>query len=262
MTNLNYNINYVDKLPFKIKTPRKMLLINDQIWICSYLGNCINIYNSHFNLLKQIKTKNLYRPRGIYYYRKRIYISCYGNPKGKIICISLKDLTEKFYFECYRPRGLIIINNKIYVTEVNKNRIAIFSLKGQIINYIESKLIKKPRGICFNKQKKHLIVANSGDNSLIIFNLEGHFKNLLKGFYNSNDVIYYKNMVLVTEWYTNCLKVYDLNKKKLMLNIPINVYNSGGNIAMLNILNDQILISDNTLNIIHLLQIKKKKYNY
>ena len=65
MTNLNYNINYVDKLPFKIKTPRKMLLINDQIWICSYLSNCINIYNSHFNLLKQIKTKNLYRPRGI-----------------------------------------------------------------------------------------------------------------------------------------------------------------------------------------------------
>lgn len=159
--NLTY-LGVFDKYNY-IFNPREMLIFDNLLLITSYGDNCIYIYNSMSNeLINKVKTPNLSNPRGIFLYKEKIYVTCFGDPIGKVVCLDSKNFTEIFYFSTPRPRGIILFQNKMYITSVLESKINIYNLEGNYYQSFESEYLKNPRGITLNNLRSvSLFILNT-----------------------------------------------------------------------------------------------------
>ena len=237
----NIILEYHSKLNYqRFNMPRKILYYNGKLWLTSFGDNCIFIFDSYTEKLKEkITLLNLQNPRGIYPYKNYIYVACYGDPIGKIICINKDTLCEEFYFSVARPRGIIILNKEIFITEVIKNRISIYTLNGKFKRYIGDNILKFPRGLdIFNN---NVIVADSGNNRIIELSITGQIINIIENFNSPNDVVTYENQIIVSEWYNKSIKIYNLKSENYKVyKIPI----GSGYLSMISIYLNKLYISD------------------
>lgn len=171
-----------------------------------------------------------------------MYVSCYGNPIGIIICFNLETLKEIFYFKVHRPRGLIILDYLLYITEVNYNRIGIYNLHGIFKGSIGNNLLKYPRGI--TTDKKNLIIADSGNHRIVILSKSRHLLKIINNLNSPNDVYYSNNKLFISVWYNKKIKLFDFYKNNIIktYNVPI----ESGYLAMLTLIKNNLYVYDNS----------------
>lgn len=71
------------------------------------------------------------------------------------------------------PVGLAIVNNYVLVTDSEQAQIFRFNLAGEVIDSIGKGVLKRPTGIAYDQENKHIYVADTQDNNIKVFDLEG-----------------------------------------------------------------------------------------
>lgn len=250
-------ISYHNTLNLGLQSPRKILYYNHLYWLTSYNDNCVFILQKNLQeyiIKKKIILDNLKNPRGITHIDNKIYVACYGEPIGGIICFDATTYQEILYFNVARPRGIIAINKLLYITEVNQNRIGIYDEMGHNISFIGTHILNQPRGIDINHNNE-LIIADSGNNRIVYLDLVGNLIRIIDDTIESpNDVSCYKNKLYFSEWYKKTIRIYD-EETHLLNNSSYQIPNGSGYLAMIATINNQLYISDDCLGCIHIYNI-------
>ena len=217
-------IQYRSKLKTDLifKMPRKTLIYNGTLWLSSFGDNCIFLLDPETELLKgTVSFPRLKNPRGIFPLGKYIYVACYGDPIGNIVCFDSESLEEIMYFEVPRPRGLVISGDEIFVTEVMEHRISVFDLNGILKRYIGVGILQCPRGIAINSER-NIVIADSANNQVVCLSPDGILLNSIDKFMSPNDVVCYNNIIFVSEWFSKCVRICDLRtgKSEKVYNVP------------------------------------------
>jgi len=232
------------KTNYTFKMPRKTLMHNGTLWLSSFDDNCIFLFDPETEMLKgTVSFPNLHNPRGMFPKGKYIYIACYGDPMGKVICLDSETLKEIFYFEVPRPRGLVILENEIFVTEVMEHRVSVFDLNGNLMRYIGTGILQCPRGIAIDNSG-NIVIADSANNRVVWFNPDGRFLNSSDGLLSPNDVVCYNNNIFVSEWFGKCIKIFNASTGKFGKSYTV-PYESGF-LSMFSISDDRLFISDDS----------------
>ena len=222
--------------------PRKSLIYNNILWLSSYGDNCIYLIDIYTQLIiKTLTFTKLKNPRGICNYNKYIYIACFGDPIGNIICFDSETFVEILNFDVPRPRGLIISGEELFITEVMQHRISVYNLNGVLKRYIGTGLLHCPRGIAVNNEN-NIVIADSGNNRIVILNPNGNLIQSSNTIYAPNDVSCYFDKIFVSQWYDKCIRIYNpiTNKFGIMNKSP----QISGFFSMLYIYNHVIFVSD------------------
>lgn len=248
-------IQYRSKLKTDIvfKMPRKTLIHNGTLWVSSYGDNCIFMFDPDTEMLKgTVSFSRLKNPRGIFPKGKYIYVACYGDPIGNIVCFDSKSLEEIMHFEVPRPRGIVILGDEIFVTEVMENRVSVFDLSGNLKRYIGIGILQCPRGIAIDSEE-NIIIADSANHSIVWFSPDGTFINSKNEFHSPNDVVYHNNKIFVSEWFGKCIRIYDppTDKFEKAYTIP----GESGYLSMLSIYNNRLFVSDD-IGYVHIFNVK------
>lgn len=240
----NKKIIYRSKLKtnIKFKMPRKIIIYNGILWVSSFGDNCIFLLDPETEILKgKVSFSRLKNPRGMYPLGNYIYVACYGDPMGGIVCFNVSTLEEIMYFEVPRPRGLVISGNEIFITEVMEHRISVFDLNGKLKRYIGTGILQCPRGITIDNQE-NIIIADSGNHRIIFLNKDGYLVNTVDKILSPNDVTYYNNKIFVSQWFDKCIQILDpvIGKIGETYIIP----QGSGFLAMIYINNNNLYVSD------------------
>ena len=248
MSNKNDTSNIIIQYRSKLKTdiifkmPRKILIYNEILWISSFDDNCIFMFDPDTEMLKgTVSFPKLKNPRGIFPKGKYIYVACYGDPIDNIVCYDIESLEEIMHFKVPRPRGIVILHDEIFVTEVMENRVSVFDLSGNFKRYIGIGILQCPRGITIDS-KENIIIADSANHCIVWFSKDGTFINSKNEFHSPNDVFYYNNKIFVSEWFNKCIRIYDPQTEKFEKTYTIP--GKSGFLSMLSIYNDRLFVSD------------------
>lgn len=71
------------------------------------------------------------------------------------------------------PIGLAIVNNYVLVTDSEQAQIFRFNLAGEVIGSIGKGVLKRPTGIAYDKENEHIFVADTKDDNIKVFDLDG-----------------------------------------------------------------------------------------
>ena len=223
------------------------ILVDIHIFVSSYDHDCIFIIDKNrFQLIGVITTQHMTTPRGLFAQRGKLYVACYGNPIGRVVGISLSTFRELFFFPVPRPRGVVIVDERLYVTEVINNRIGVYKKRGEFIHSLGETMLYRPRGICRYK-KNMLAIADSGKDRVVVMSLYGHINFIVNNIHAPNDVIFHMGTIYVTEWYNGCIR---LIKDHRLLSKRITMKYCG-NLSMLTASGHNVFVSDNTHGCIH-----------
>lgn len=128
--------------------------------------NCIFVFRAaSFDLLGVIQQPHMAHPRGLYAVNGLLYAACYGNPIGKVVVISLKTLKKRLHFDVPRPRGLVVVNDRIYVTQVMRDCIGVYTKTGGCDAELARGRLCRPRGLTHDAHR--LYVADSGADRIV-----------------------------------------------------------------------------------------------
>ena len=248
-------IQYRSKLKTDVvfKMPRKTLIHNGILWLSSFDDNCIFMLDPETEMLKgKVSFPRLNNPRGIFPKGKYIYVACYGNPIGNVICFDSDSLEEVMYFEVPRPRGIVILKDEIFVTEVMEHRVSIYDLNGVLKRYIGTGILQCPRGIAIDNED-NIIIADSANHRIVWFSPDGILLNSKDGFLSPNDVVFYNNKIFVSEWFKKCIQVYNPITGNFEKSYTVD--GGSGYLSMLSINDNRLFVSDEN-GCVHVFTIK------
>ena len=83
------------------------------------------------------------------------------------------------------PVGIAIAENTILVTDSEQGVVYVFTEQGQLIDTIGAEILLRPTGIAYDPLHKRVFVADTRDNNIKIFDLEGNLLDVL-GYRGSN----------------------------------------------------------------------------
>lgn len=151
---------------------------NNTLAVTDFKGNAVYFFNTSGKIIGKFGSSGsaegfFYGPQGITFDKKgHIYVVDSGNfrvqkfdEKGKFILSFGKK--GNYEGEFSNPSGVAFLNNKVYVTDTEGAKIAVYDEYGNYITDIRNKEIKSPRGISVND--KNIVIADE-ISGLIIYN--------------------------------------------------------------------------------------------
>ena len=242
----------------QFRQPRRTVSANGLVYVVSYGANAIFMLDACTKRsVGAIRTPNLVRPRGMIVRGGRLYVSCYGNPIGQILIIDQTTGCEIHNFRVPRPRGIAMLGQQLFVTEVMKNRISIFKTNGEFVNYIYAGF-RHPRGIDVDRMRGLLLVADSGNNRVVWLTSSGRVTRICKGLDAPNDVLICSDgMVVVSQWYRQSLRL--MSRGSRVFGPEISVPGGSGNFAMLGQTGRRLVVADDDGGCLHLFTRRSTK---
>lgn len=230
--------------------PRDILVVDDVVFVSSYDHDSIFVLDrGTFELIGAIRQPHMVHPRGLYAHNGRLYAACYGNPMGKVVVMSLSTFQEVSHFPVPRPRGLVVVRDRVHVTEVMQNRIGVYRKTGECDAVLGQGMLCRPRGLTHDATK--LYVADSGADRIVAMTFSGTLVFAVGGIYHINDVACYAGRLYATEWYEK--RVVCVWGKRVQTRAAVR--GGSGNLAMLTVSDHRlVLVSDDTRGCIHIFE--------
>lgn len=227
--------------------PRDILVLDDSLIVSSYDHNALFLLDrATFELKGIVRQPHMVHPRGLYEDNGNLYTACYGNPIGRVVVMSLASFKELSHFPVPRPRGIIVVRNRVYVTEVMQDRIGVYRTNGECDTVLAKGLLCRPRGLTRDADKMY--VADSGADRIVAMTFTGRPLFAINGIRNVNDVSYCNGGLYATEWYEKRLVWIREGRVRRRIAVPM----GSGNLAMLTARDrGRVLVSDDTLGCIH-----------
>ena len=169
--------------------PRDILVLGPSLIVSSYSHNALFMVDrATFELRGVLRLPHMVNPRGLYARNEKLYVACYGNPIGRVVIMSLRSLEEVSHFSVPRPRGIIVVGDRVYLTEVGQNRIGVYRTNGKCDTVLARGLLCRPRGLTRDARKMY--VADSGSDRIVAMTFGGTLLFVVGGIRNINDVSY------------------------------------------------------------------------
>ena len=180
----------------KLEFPMAAVLNNKEIWVVDYGSDTIHRLKwskvtKRFPLIFSSKAlgstgsgKMQFRgPTGICYQKGFYFVVDNGNHRVQKITedgsfnLMFRETRENHYLE--KPFGIACHKNgKIYVSEVEQGRIAVFDEYGNFEKHLGESFLKKPRHIQLSYEQTHLVIADEYEGVLILDLEKNHFKKI------------------------------------------------------------------------------------
>ena len=227
--------------------PRDIFVLDNHLIVSSYDHDALYfIDRATLELKRIVRNPHMVHPRGLYHNNGNLYTACYGNPIGRIVIMSLASFDERSHFPVPRPRGIIVVRDRVYVTEVMQDRIGVYHTNGKCDTVLAEGLLCRPRGLTRDTNKMY--VADSGTDRIVAMTFKGRLLFAVNGIRNVNDVSYCNGGLYATEWYEKRLVWICDKRVKRRVAVP----EGSGNLAMLTAsARSRVFVSDDTLGCIH-----------
>lgn len=145
-----------------------------------------------------LQSAHVFRPRGIVYHKGKLFVACYGNPVGRIVCLDPSTLNVLHSFKTFRPRGIDAWNDLLVITQVNRGHLLIVDEHG----IVQKRLVgfKEPRDVCVHGDVAY--VANSGSDSVVGVNLVDNTRFTVNEYSRPNGVATNGKTTITSLWNT------------------------------------------------------------
>lgn len=154
------------KIPLPVSGPRMAILVRDDVFVTSYAES--KVVRMRWPSCSGVHAcVRVHRPRGIVHHRGRLFVACYGNPIGAIVCLDASTLDVLHSFPTYRPRGIDVWNDLLVVTQVNRGRVVLYDLVGTLQRCFHG--FHEPRDLCVRGDVAY--VADTASDSVVSVNL-------------------------------------------------------------------------------------------
>ena len=180
----------------KLEFPMAAVLNNEEIWVVDYGSDTIHRLKwsrvtKRFPLIFSSKAlgstgsgKMQFRgPTGICHQKGFYFVVDNGNHRVQKITedgnfnLMFRETRENHYLE--KPFGIACHKNgKIYVSEVERGRIAVFDEYGNFEKHLGESFLKKPRHVQLSHEQTHLVIADEYEGVLILDLEKNHFKKI------------------------------------------------------------------------------------
>lgn len=159
------------------------IVVGNDVFITSYAES--KLVRMQWPSCAQIqKCTHLHRPRGIVHSDGRLFVACYGNPVGRIVCVDPETLEVLYSFKAYRPRGIDVWRNLLVVTQVNRGQLVLFDVNGKVMARLPG--FREPRDVCMHGDVAY--VASTGSDEVIRVNLVDGARRVVNTFARPNGV--------------------------------------------------------------------------
>jgi len=74
-----------------------------------------------------------------------------------------------------RPVGLAVMGDYIFVTDSQAHNVCVFEWDGKFVTSFGDSLLVRPSGITYHAQRQEIVVADTGDHTLKVFNTSGQY---------------------------------------------------------------------------------------
>lgn len=223
-----------------VRRPRQAVVRGDSVYISSYADDCV-VCLPWPRCDRVLRVFRAPAARGIAFHADRLFVASYGSPRGLISCFHATTGCVRYRVACYRPRGIVYYGGRLFVTEVNRNRVAVLdAADGRAVRWLRCSL-SQPRGIDVDA-RGHLVVADSGNNRVVCMTRDGCPLWVRGGFHRPNDVCCTPRL-LVSEW--GARRVSDVTSTCRLPGQPV----------MLSTWGNLLLVCDDLLHEVHLVRI-------
>lgn len=196
-----------------VNGPRKLIrTVSNTCIVSSYDES--RVVELSWPTLSIVREVSIPHPRDIVLVRRRMFVTSYGNPMGKLVCVDLNTFDVLFEVAAWRPRGMCLWRGLLYVTEVKRNRVAIYQLNGKRLGCLGGPRLCLPRGICVHRGL--LLIADSGSHRVLAVHprtrkLCWTYESLQK----VNDVCSNGRTICVSQWNEGVLDI--TNRRRYVL---------------------------------------------
>lgn len=230
----------------KLRHPRKPLLHAGRLWVASYGDHGIHCFDARtLRRVGVLRRCEIRRPRGLAACGARLYVACYGDPMGALVCVDLRTLRVLFCVPLPRPRGVAVHRGEVYVTEVMRHRVSVLDLHGVPRRHLACAQMRLPRGVAVDALGR-VVVASSGNGKVLFLRAsDGVLLHAVGGLRRPNDVACCGARVYASEW--GGRRVRELTTGAC-IRAP-----GFGHLTMLCALPDRLCVSDDTHHRVHVL---------
>ena len=159
------------------------IVVGNDVFVTSYAEN--KVIRMHWPSCTQVRAcARVFRPRGIVHHKGRLFVACYGNPIGKIVCLDPPTLDVLHSFQTYRPRGIDVWNDLLVVTQVNRGRLVLLDEHGKPQRRLHG--LKEPRDVCVCGDLAY--VAATDSNAVWSVNLSNDERSVVNAYPRPNGV--------------------------------------------------------------------------
>ena len=252
-------LDYIGAIWLKLEKPRKILHHKMNLFVSSYGSHTIHCIDLSRNTrARTIRSPTMRHPRGLAVFGRRLYVACYGQPMGNIVCINLETHEEMFHIRVPRPRGVLVYGRHLVVTEVMTNRLSVYTLNGLFCKHVYGGM-RHPRGIAVDSMGQ-IVVADSGNNRIVWFDSDMRVVRTCSGLYAPNDVVICPdNTIVVSEWYNKSLRVLTPYATRFEPEF-YRATKLSGNFTMMGRTEHFLLVSDNDLGCVHVFVRTRASY--
>lgn len=206
--------------------PRNIAVDNTHVFVSDMLNSSIKVLNlSNGEYIRDIGTAYLQEPVGVALNEDSIFITdCYYHAIFKftiegeyLISKGTRGRTEGNFMG---PRGLTLLNELLYVCDCSNNRIQLFTHFTHELNFVRvltsSYIIPKPVDIKIFDDMLHVLTKHA--NTIYILSLSGDLLSTVLFVGMEQTVIATQafsidaeNNYIVTDWYGNCIRIFNCN---------------------------------------------------
>lgn len=169
------------ELPFT--GPRMAIAVGNDVFVTSYAESQL-VRMPWPSCARVQKCTRIFRPRGIVYSDGRLYVACYGNPVGRIVCVDPETLEVLYSFKAFRPRGIDVWRDLLVVTQVNRGQLVLFDVNGRVKGRRHG--FREPRDVCVYGDVAY--VASTSSDEVMSVNLVDGTRRIVNTFARPNGV--------------------------------------------------------------------------
>ena len=148
-------------------------------------SNCVYIYDDKDQLVRKFGSKGSNNgqfnvPRQVAFdSHNHLYVVDNGNHRVQkfntsgdyLLQVGSKGASDG---QLSNPLGITVHNNKVYIVEHGNKRISVFQTNGKFCISFGADLLGNPADVAVSADN-HLLIADSGDNCIYTFTLDGHY---------------------------------------------------------------------------------------
>jgi len=138
------------------------LIVGESIVVTSYTENQVVRMEWPSCRIVQARVR-VVRPRGIVHHEGCLFVTCYGNPVGRVVCLNASTFEILSSFRTFRPRGIAVWNGLLVVTQVNRGRVVLFDRNGRTKQRLDG--FHEPRDVCVHGDVAY--VADTASDSVV-----------------------------------------------------------------------------------------------
>ena len=187
----------------QLKYPRGLAVDSNRlVYVANDGHGRVEVFEEDGSFVRQIGVGQLECPRNIAIYGDRLFIPDFANDRVFIFNTSgeLKQTIGgpgEGPGQFKGPTAVAVYNNELFITDYFNNRVQVFSVNGQYNRELLKDQVKWPRDILTTPDGE-VLIADSLNNSVAIFNTSGDLLNSLDVLYPNGLAINTNSELLVT----------------------------------------------------------------